>query len=148
MGNPNVWRKIRYEDDGMSSFQCLSCKEIWYMADHQSYKFCPYCGTKWDKMIDCITRGTPRWHARLRKLNPDVDIFDIEYTYDSKRYHNREIIEVYGLGPSDKCPYLYKSYSYTKNMSISKEILNCSRLNNFKVTSIKTKAKPNELAII
>jgi hypothetical protein len=99
MSNPNVWRKIRYEDDGMSSFQCLSCKEIWYMADFQPYKFCPYCGTKWDKQLDCITRGTPRWHARLLKLNPDVNVFEIEYDYDSRRYNNREIINVRGMGP-------------------------------------------------
>lgn len=142
MFNPNVWRKIRYEDDGMSSFQCLSCKQIWYMADHQPYKFCPFCGTKWDKQLDCVTKGTPRWHARLLKLNPDANIFEIEYDYNMRRYNNREIIEVWGTNKNygyDKHPYVLKEYSYTNNRSIAGEIFYFADRYKWKVTAIKTK---------
>jgi len=48
----NRWREIQYVDDGCTAYQCLQCKESFTSrtecgGDH-GYKFCPFCGTKWE----------------------------------------------------------------------------------------------------
>lgn len=43
----NKWRFARYEDDGVSAYECLKCKAQWAMRGTPG-PFCSYCGTKWD----------------------------------------------------------------------------------------------------
>ena len=43
----NKWRFVRYEDDGVSEYECLRCKETWSCRGGFG-PFCTFCGTKWD----------------------------------------------------------------------------------------------------
>lgn len=43
----NKWRYVRYEDDGISEYQCLKCKGSWSCRGAFG-TFCSWCGTKWD----------------------------------------------------------------------------------------------------
>lgn len=43
----NKWRYVRYEDDGVSEYQCLKCKQTWSSRGRFG-PFCTWCGTKWE----------------------------------------------------------------------------------------------------
>lgn len=61
------WRELHYTDDGCSKYQCLSCKESWESRSTPEYgwKFCPYCGVKWEGGLKCRTSEIPRWQWEL-----------------------------------------------------------------------------------
>jgi hypothetical protein len=56
----NLWRYVRYSDDGCAIYECLNCYRGWEGRDEPGYyhwetnqyiacwHFCPFCGTKWD----------------------------------------------------------------------------------------------------
>lgn len=72
------WREIEYTDDGCSLYQCLHCYEKWEGRSSPEYgwKFCPFCGVKWDGQ-EFARKGTEsRWHwdligRELRALDYD-----------------------------------------------------------------------------
>ena len=43
----NKWRYVRYEDDGVSEYQCLKCKATWSSRGGFG-PFCTWCGTRWE----------------------------------------------------------------------------------------------------
>lgn len=43
----NKFREVDYLNDGVSRYQCLSCKETWD-ARSTPGPFCSYCGTRWE----------------------------------------------------------------------------------------------------
>lgn len=42
------YRYVRYEEDGVSSFQCLHCFEYFTMVGTEEYLYCPNCGIKFE----------------------------------------------------------------------------------------------------
>lgn len=55
----NLYREIGYEDDGVTGFQCLCCKEKFGMR-HGKISFCPACGAQ-ITLVETRPAGTPRW---------------------------------------------------------------------------------------
>lgn len=55
----NLYREIGYEDDGVTGFQCLCCKEKFGMR-HGKIRFCPACGEQ-ITLVETRPAGTPRW---------------------------------------------------------------------------------------
>ncbi len=58
----NKWRFVRYEDDGVSEYQCLKCKGTWSCRGAFG-TFCSWCGTKWDGELVWYTEERQEWHA-------------------------------------------------------------------------------------
>lgn len=77
----NMWRYVEYQDDGVSVYQCLSCKETWtctfapgwlewYQDEitldvpiyHARWNHCPYCGTKWEHKVPGV------YHPRNERM--------------------------------------------------------------------------------
>ena len=66
----NLYREIGYEDDGVTVFQCLCCKERFGMR-HGKIRFCPACGEQITR-VETRPAGTPRWaHDRYGNEIPE-----------------------------------------------------------------------------
>jgi len=44
------FREVRYVDDGVTEYQCLSCKNTWDMRGMPA-KFCMFCGIRWEGQL-------------------------------------------------------------------------------------------------
>lgn len=58
----NIVRKIGYLNDGVTDYQCLSCKEKFQVAHFEmDFNFCPYCGIKFIGGAVCREHWIPKW---------------------------------------------------------------------------------------
>ena len=58
-----AYRKIGYQDDGITKYACMDCKNTFYFGDDPAYyNFCPKCGMSWFKRFECREHGIPRWY--------------------------------------------------------------------------------------
>jgi len=57
------YRYVKYEDDGVSIYQCLWCLQTIRIADDPQYgwNFCPCCGKSWFTRLQCRDHEIPRW---------------------------------------------------------------------------------------
>lgn len=57
------YRYVKYQDDGVSQYQCLWCLRTMNIADDPQYgwNFCPKCGKSWFNKLECRPHDTPRW---------------------------------------------------------------------------------------
>lgn len=78
MGIP-YWREVGYCDDGVTEYQCLSCKSKWQSRGYGlDFKYCPYCGIEWagSKEWDTNAREQQRYnyHRALRSLREPIKL--------------------------------------------------------------------------
>lgn len=76
----NKFRRIFYTDDGCSLYQCLSCYNKFECRDDPEYgwKFCPFCGIKWDGKLKCRSHYQPRWKYDLVDHSYEENEIDYE----------------------------------------------------------------------
>lgn len=86
----NLWREVRYTDDGCRVFQCLMCYKQWEARTDPGYitydtgvyvpyfVYCPCCATKWDG-----------------KKTSDVGGHDNESGLGQRRWKIKRAIETY-----------------------------------------------------
>ena len=56
------YRYVKYLDDGVCQWQCLSCYEtVATGEDLCAWTYCPKCGIKWEGCHACRDHSTPRW---------------------------------------------------------------------------------------
>jgi len=76
------WRQVQYEDDGVYSYECLSCYHGFSVATgYLDWKFCPYCGIEWEgevkwekeKYSSYVREREYSVHLEARKLLSDED---------------------------------------------------------------------------
>ena len=66
----NRVRFVKYCDDGVSEYQCLSCYESWRASTSpEGWTFCPYCGTKWDGVEGDIHDSCERKRFRYEAMS-------------------------------------------------------------------------------
>lgn len=85
------WREMHYTDDGCSAYQCLSCKESWEgrSSPEWGWKFCPYCGVKWEGQVKCRSSHTPRWRWELLE-QPRELAYESKAEFDYEHYRKLE----------------------------------------------------------
>ena len=70
------YRKVRYDDDGVTIYQCLWCLGTIRIADDPQYgwNFCPKCGKSWFTRLQCRDHEIPRWVYDRYGNNPPHDL--------------------------------------------------------------------------
>jgi hypothetical protein len=64
------YRYVESTDDGCGVNQCLSCYQQWEgrtSPEWSGWKFCPYCGCKWEGKLECREQHQPAWLYRLKQ---------------------------------------------------------------------------------
>lgn len=71
-----AYRKIGYQDDGVTKYACMDCKNVFNFADDPAYyNFCPKCGMSWFKGFECREHWVPRWYYDRYGNNGDARMY-------------------------------------------------------------------------
>ena len=78
----NVYRKVRYDNDGCDLYQCLACKQHWSgRLCYTPINYCLHCGVKFDSPdpIKCRPNTQPAWHYKRYGHIDDAPLDAPEY---------------------------------------------------------------------
>lgn len=79
------YRYVCYTDDGCALHQCLNCYEKWECRGC-GWRFCAYCGIKFDGQLQCRNDHEPAWLYRLKQQ--DIEKRD-RWDHDRRMSENR-----------------------------------------------------------
>ena len=104
------YRYVKYEDDGVSCYQCLWCLNTIRIADDPQYgwNFCPKCGKSWFKKLQCRDHYVPRWY------------------YDRYGNHGPYEVPMYGRRPAETSKWLIEYRSQWEGREWSDWQYECS----------------------
>jgi len=91
----NLWRYVRYTDDGCAVYQCLKCSGKWEARDLPGWtdrdsgvytpvwKFCPLCGTQWEgaRTTDPTRSEDQQVGPRRARIDNAIEARDWELRY-------------------------------------------------------------------
>jgi hypothetical protein len=67
-----LWRYVKYTDEGCGLYQCLNCYKMWEGRDDPHYwNYCPHCGVEWIAQNICRSSDTPKWQWELGWHKPE-----------------------------------------------------------------------------
>ena len=89
------WRKVEYEDDGVTRYQCLHCYTDYSIAGGHDYIYCPYCGITFEGQLKYDETKTGSYRKYLvpsLQRGRDRKVWRIETRLENNEHSNWKVI--------------------------------------------------------